>query len=450
VQTTLFGTDGIRGRSGQSPLTVEDLRRVGRAAARFLIAHRTRSTPLRVLLVRDTRASGPALGRAVADGFTAEGAQVFDAGILPTPSLAYLVPQRGFDAGIVISASHNPPEYNGVKFLTPQGTKWPDAWERAAEAGFAQMRRVRSSPAPRGRVIRDPSAANEYFDFLRGTFPRNLSLSGMRLVVDCAQGATSALAPRLLTALGAAVTVIGNHPTGRNINVGCGSQHPEPFLKLIPKRRARAGMAFDGDGDRVVFGDEAGRLCDGDHIIGMLAQDLGALSSSNGRTVVITVMANLGLRKALRARRIRWVETAVGDRTVSEAMRKNHAALGGEQSGHIILNRYLKTGDGMLTALHVLALLARTGKTFSALAGCVRKYPQVLVNVPVRSKPPLPKIPDLKKAISDVEAALAGRGRVLVRYSGTEPYLRIMMEGPNKAMLERYARRIAETAERCL
>ena len=444
---SLFGTDGIRGRAGTFPLTHRDLRRVGLAAARLLLKHRRGRRPLRILLVRDTRASGLVLGRAVADGFISYGAQVFDAGVLPTPSLACLVPRRGFDGGIVLSASHNPPAYNGVKFLTAHGTKWPDEWERAVEAGFDRVKGPEPSSARAGCLIPDPTAADEYFDFLKGTFPRGLTLRGMRLVLDCAHGATSVLAPRLLTSLGAEVTVIGNKPNGRNINVGCGSQHPESFLRLIRERRARAGMAFDGDGDRVVMGDERGRLCDGDHIIGMLAQDA---ASSNGRTVVITVMANMGLRLALKRRGIRWIETAVGDRYVSEAMRRHHASLGGEQSGHIILNRYLQTGDGMLTAVHVLALLARIGKPLSALACCVKKYPQVLLNVPVRSKPPISQVRDLQEAIHEAEASLGERGRVLVRYSGTEPYLRIMMEGPMKAVLERRAKSIAQVAERVL
>ncbi len=439
-----FGTDGIRGLAGRSPLTASDVERFGRAAAEIL--HRHASGPLRVLIVRDTRASGSWLLNSLAKGLERQGVDVYDAGVLPTPAVAHLAKAHRFNSGVVISASHNPPAFNGIKFFTSQGTKWPDTWEADVERIFDDRSfsfRRRSA----GRRISADVLANDYKEFLISTLSRGANFKGLRLAIDCANGATVKTAPDVFQTLGARILALSIRPNGRNINVNCGSQHTRSLAKLVRSEKCHAGVAFDGDGDRVILVDEKGREVNGDHVIGLLACQFLRLNRLPKRTVVLTVMANLGLKKFLKKSGIRSFETAVGDRHVSEAMRLHGVVLGGEQSGHIILGDYLPSGDGLLTALHVLTAMRERKKPLSALAGDVPQFPQVLHNIATRQKPPLKSLRSVQDAIRRAEKELGPNGRVLVRYSGTEPLLRIMLEGPTENQLRRLAQTIALAAK---
>lgn len=438
----LFGTDGIRGEAGRSPLTPNDVHNIGRAAGRVLKT-KIKSSSIRVVVVRDTRASGPSLFKNLSDGLREEGVDVYDAGVLCTPAVALLVKTHKFHSGVVISASHNPPEFNGVKFFSAQSRKWPDEWEDEVEKIIFSGKLKRKHGPLRGQLVPAESLANDYESFLLETLRGRADLSGLRLAVDCANGANSKTAPAVLSGLGAEVTRINAQPTGRNINVNCGSQHTQALSKVVKAKRCHAGVAFDGDGDRVVFVDEKGRELDGDFLIALLAKDLKKRKQLRKSTVVATVMANIGFRKALSRLGLRILTTAVGDRHVSEAMRKHGAVLGGEQSGHIILGEYLPTGDGLLTALHVLAALKESGRPLSYMTKFVKKFPQVLLNVRVKERVPLESLDGVSSRIKAVEKTLGSNGRALVRYSGTEPLLRIMLEGPNLKKLNEYAGSIA-------
>jgi len=450
----LFGTDGVRGLAGEWPLVPEFVRRLGEAAATVLRRH----TPAkRVLIVRDTRRSGPALLKDLAAGLSAGGFQAMDGGVLPTPSVAALVPRRGFAAGAVISASHNPAEFNGIKFFGHAGTKLPDAWEAEIEALLEKGGAARSRPRfeawggaiHRGaRSVPFRQAAGEYVKFLKSTWPRGLTLKGFRMAVDCANGATGSVAAGVFRSLGAEVDVLSSRPNGMNINKGCGALHPENLAKHVRRRGLHLGAAFDGDGDRAIFVDEEGAVRDGDAVLLAAGRHLKAQNRLKKNTVVVTVMANLGLRKALEALGIRVVETPVGDKYVYEALVRTGAVLGGEQSGHTIFREFLPSGDGLLTALQVAATLRAAGRPFSTLAALAAPYPQVLLNVKVREKKPLETIDGFSRAMKAVEKRLGRNGRVLVRYSGTEPLLRIMLEGPTREEIERDARGLARLASR--
>lgn len=439
-----FGTDGIRGVAGDSPLTKIEVERFGRAAAEVL--HRHSPGAHRVLAVRDTRASGPWLLDALAHGLQQQGVDVYDAGVLATPAVAHLVKAHRFSSGVVISASHNPPQFNGIKFFTGHGTKWPDPWEDEVERRFDHRCTVFPKRTPGIRISADV-LTKDYDDFLIDTLGPGFDFKGLRLAVDCANGATVNTAPDVFQTLGARVVALSIRPNGRNINVKCGSQHTALLAKVVKSERCHAGVAFDGDGDRVILVDEHGREVNGDHVIGLLATQFLRDRALPKRMAVITVMANLGLKKYLKKQGVRIVETAVGDRHVSEAMRIHGAVLGGEQSGHVILGRHLPSGDGLLTALHVIAAMKRRGLPLSQLAGAVPQFPQVLKNLLVSKKPALNTLRSLQRAIRSAEDELGSDGRVLVRYSGTEPLLRIMLEGPSQERIRRLADQMVAAAQ---
>jgi len=441
----LFGTDGIRGITGKPPLTQADALKIGRAAGCVLKQNRKAKSPQRVVIVRDTRASGLFLVQKLAQGLREEGIDVFDAGILCTPAVAFLVRAHRLQSGVVVSASHNPPEFNGIKFFNHEGRKWPDSWEQAIEKIFfssSRSKKGKSRNSTQGKLIQAKSFGEDYKVFLTKTLPSHFNLSGFRIATDSSNGANSFVAQEVLAHFGAKVFPLGNKPTGQNINVNCGSQHTAKLGQAVRKNRCHVGIAFDGDGDRVIFTDHKGHEIDGDFIMGLLAKWWKKNKKLKNKKVVLTVMSNLGLRVGLARLGIKTIETQVGDRYVSEAMLAHRANLGGEQSGHIILGDYLPSGDGLLTALHVLCVLKESKKSLSSMAGWMSKFPQVLLNVPVKEKKPIPQLNGVQTKIKQIEKILGAHGRVLVRYSGTEPLLRIMLEGPDKKKIEQYAHEI--------
>jgi phosphoglucosamine mutase len=442
----LFGTDGIRGKAGSAPLDRETVARVGAALVRSTRigenadARSRQARPMRIVIGRDTRESGTWIEDELARGLTSEGATVVSAGVVPTPAVAYLARTEGFDAGIVISASHNPYEDNGIKVFGGAGTKLTEQLEASVETLVAD--RGWSVPEAAGSIERRDLSAH-YVEHLELIMNAAGPLRGSHIVIDCANGATNVLAPMLFTKLGFDVEAIGVSPNGRNINLNCGSTHLEALAAAVVKSRARLGVAFDGDGDRALFVDEQGAVVDGDAILLVAAVYLKERGRLPGNAVVATVMSNIGLEIALRERGIDMVRTAVGDKYVMEEMIRRGLALGGEQSGHIIFSEHLFTGDGLATALNVVRIMADTGKELKSLAAALVTYPQVLVNVRVREKADYMKVPAIADTMRKVEAGLAGQGRLLVRYSGTEPLLRIMLEGKDDAEIKDWANQIA-------
>jgi phosphoglucosamine mutase len=439
--TRLFGTDGIRGVANQEPLTPELAYRVGRALVATLAADHG-IAPARLVIGRDTRRSGPLLEAAMVAGLLSAGADCYSVGVLPTPGIALLTRALDAHGGIVLSASHNPFEDNGIKLFSSAGTKFPDAWEDEIET-----RLNRSDEAPRargsaiGRLVTYDRAEKYYVDFLCRCFP--LDLVGMTIAIDCANGATARVAPSVFRRLGARVMAIGAKPNGTNINAGCGALHPEGLVSKLRSAGADAGFAFDGDGDRLISVDHLGEIRDGDYALAITARHLASRDRLKGRLVVTTVMANLGLDETLAAAGIRMVKTQVGDRYVHEEMQRTGANLGGEQSGHLLFPDYMPTGDGILSALALLSVVRETGEPLAALATCMRKFPQVLVNVPVRRKPALESLTDVAERTADFEKEMNGRGRVLLRYSGTEPLARVMLEGADLARIQVMADELA-------
>ena len=415
----LFGTDGVRGTYGQD-LTDDIARGLGHAAAAVL----GRDHPKPQLLIgRDTRASGPALERALAAGIAAAGGEAFSAGVIPTAAIAFLVRDIGLQAGIVISASHNPASDNGIKFFGPDGMKLPDATEDEIE------RAMNGDEDPPAQIADVVDAEDRYIEFLLDAMP---SLDGLRVVVDCANGAACNVAPEVYRLAGADVHVIAADPDGTNINDHVGSTHPELLQQAVKAYRAHVGIAHDGDADRLIAVDEHGALVDGDQVLGISALDLKARGLLPLDSIVCTVMSNLGFRRAMEEHGIGLVETQVGDRYVLAAMLENKISLGGEQSGHIVFLDRHTTGDGILTALRLMAVIKRTGAGLSELASRIPHYPQVLLNVPVRDRGALEGAEAVWDAVRDTEASMAGAGRVLVRASGTEPVVRVMAEAPTE------------------
>ncbi|MCU0727621.1 MAG: phosphoglucosamine mutase [Planctomycetes bacterium] len=434
----LFGTDGIRGAANREPLIPETLARIGRAIGRAAVE---RGRPKTAVLGRDTRESGGMVCTAVAAGLAAEGFAVRDAGILSTPAVALLLRRSRAGLGIAVSASHNPWPDNGVKVFLAGGFKADRKFEARVEAILAGP--FEFPDAPPGPVLAEAGAATGYAAEIRSEF-RGRPLAGLRLVVDSANGALAGTAPAVLARLGAEVHPLFDRPNGRNINERCGALCPEVVARAVRREKAAAGVAFDGDGDRALFADERGRVIDGDATLAVLARHLVAKRRLPRRTVVATVMSNLGLARSLAEAGVALVTVPVGDRSVVEAMRSFGYGLGGEPSGHVVVRRGTRlVGDGLVTAVHLLRTIREEGRPLSDLAACFARAPQHLVNVPVRAKPPLDTVPALRAAIRAEEERLGTRGRVLVRYSGTEPLARVMVEGPTAGETRRAVERIA-------
>ncbi|HEY8451976.1 MAG: phosphoglucosamine mutase [Micromonosporaceae bacterium] len=436
----LFGTDGVRGRANDE-LTPELSLAVAAAAARVLVAM-DRSRPPTAVVGRDPRASGEMLEAAVVAGLASAGAHVIRLGVLPTPAVAVLTAQLKADLGVMISASHNPMPDNGIKLFAAGGHKLPDEQEDAIEAlvreGGAWQR---PTGAAVGRVQDLPDGGRRYVDHLLASLPHRLD--GLRVVVDCANGAASAVAPVAFRRAGADVTAIHAAPDGVNINENCGSTHLEPLIEAVVAHGADLGVALDGDADRLLAVDATGAVVDGDQIMAVLALAMREAGTLTKDTLVTTVMSNQGLRIAMRKAGIRLVETNVGDRYVLEELRASGLALGGEQSGHVIMPAYATTGDGILTGLHLMARMAATGRSLADLASVVTRLPQVLVNVPVADRAATASLPPVRAVVTEVEAELGDSGRVLLRPSGTEPLIRIMVEAPTTQVAQAAADRIA-------
>jgi phosphoglucosamine mutase len=444
----LFGTDGVRGTAGKYPLDHAAVRRLGAALIRALNASRSpseRSRPPRLLVGRDTRESGSWIEAELAHGAAGEGATLLSAGVVPTPAVAYLTRREAFDAGVVISASHNPFEDNGIKVFSGKGEKFTERVEAEVEAIVADTSwsAKGGTAGPVGHV----DLVNAYLEHLRAVIPEPGRLKDFSLAIDCANGATTTVAPQLFTSLGLQTIVTANQPDGRNINLHCGSTHPEALARIVAEHGCHMGIAFDGDGDRAIFIDHRGRIVDGDAVLLMCGRQLKHEGRLRGGAIVATVMSNIGLELALKPLGIELVRTAVGDKYVMEEMLKRGLSLGGEQSGHIIFSDYLFTGDGLCTALNVLRTVASSGRSLADLAGDLTTFPQVLLNVRVRERVNLATVPAVAAAIARVEARLAGQGRLLVRYSGTEPLLRVMLEGRNQDEIRGWAQEIVDVVK---
>jgi phosphoglucosamine mutase len=432
----LFGTDGVRGRFGRD-LTTELARDLGRAAV-VVLSRYEREAPSFVI-GRDTRASGEPLEAALAEGITAAGGDVYLVGVEPTPAIAFLTPALHAGSGVVISASHNPPEDNGIKFFGPYGFKLSDALEDEIEAEVA---RGEAGIAREGRVLEVPPDAPDYVDHVVAA--AECRLDGLRVVVDCANGAASWVAPEALRRLGAEVYPIFAEPDGTNINVGCGALHPDVVASAVRTAGADVGVAHDGDADRALFADAEGRVIDGDQVLAACAIAMKEEGRLPGDLVVSTVMSNLGLRLALEEAGIAMVQAPVGDRYVLEQMQEHGAMLGGEQSGHVIFRDHATTGDGLVTAARFLSIARSRGRSIAELAGAMRRFPQVLVNVEVARRDGLDDAQGLWRAVRAVEAELGSTGRVLLRASGTEPLVRVMVEADTEEAARRHAEALAD------
>jgi phosphoglucosamine mutase len=437
----LFGTDGVRGRAGEYPLDHETVARLGGALVRAMGGSARSGRPLRFVVGRDTRESGEWIERELARGVHSAGAEITTVGVIPTPAIAYVTRAMGFDAGLVISASHNPFEDNGIKVFSGKGEKFTEALEREVEA-IIHDRTWRVAEASDATVDRT-DVIDAYIAHARLALPRPERLGPFKLAIDTANGATTTVAPKLFRELGFDVHVLSAAPDGRNINLDCGSTHPEQIARAVRELGCRMGVAFDGDGDRAIFVDADGRVVDGDAVLLMCARHWQAGGRLRGNAIVATVMSNIGLEIALRESGIGLVRCAVGDKYVMEEMIRRDLSIGGEQSGHIIFSEHLFTGDGIVTALSVLRVMADSGRELADLAAQLVSYPQVLVNVRVREKQALATVPPIAAAMERVEARLAGEGRLLVRYSGTEPLLRVMIEGKNQQQIQAWAAEIA-------
>lgn len=440
-----FGTDGVRGIANQE-LLPEIVFELGLIAGSMLAQSCGTRRP-QVAVGRDTRISGPMLEAALVAGLLSSGADVVKLGVLPTPGVAYATRHLRMDAGVMISASHNPVEDNGIKFFGSDGFKMPDEWEAEAEARLQDKQHRVSRPigSAVGIVRDDPQCALDYLSSLKSTIAG--SLAGCKVVLDCANGAASLLAPLLFSELGAEVIPIHDQPDGLNINVQCGSTHPEQIASAVLEHNAHAGLTFDGDADRLIAVDERGELVDGDHILYILASHMAKERQLRQNTVVSTVMSNFGLYKALQNIGLDSLKSKVGDRYVMEEMRKGGYNLGGEQSGHIIMLDYSTTGDGLLSAVQLLKVMLREGKPLSELASPVVKFPQLIVNVPVNHKYKLEGNRRIDEVIRRVQSKMAGRGRILVRPSGTEALVRVMAEGPDEAELSGYVAGIVDVVK---
>jgi phosphoglucosamine mutase len=442
----IFGTDGIRGVPGEYPLDDTTLEQAGLALGEYVVLHsRVDGNSPRVLIGRDTRESGPHIADRISCGLSAAGAEPVSAGVLTTPGVAWLVSSESFAAGVVISASHNPYHDNGVKLISSSGMKFPDIVE-------AELEKSILSRKPRPTLARMTDRVDQQFDLelhedylagLRQTLLPGANLAGMKIVLDCANGAASTLAPELFRSLGPIVISMNNAPTGRNINAGCGSLHPEAMLRRVKDSGAALGVAFDGDADRAIFATSSGKLVNGDGVLLAVGRYLKATGQLKGNVIVSTTMANLGLELALEKSQLKLARAAVGDRYVLEEMQRIGANFGGEQSGHILFLDDAPTGDGMLTALKIASLVSIAGPLDSLVAD-LKVFPQKIVNVPVTSKPPLEMLPAVVSTLEDAERSLGKTGRVVVRYSGTEPLARVMVEAESQKDVELWTQSLAK------
>ncbi|CAE6766290.1 phosphoglucosamine mutase [Nitrospira defluvii] len=438
----LFGTDGVRGVANLEPMTSEIAMQLGRAAAHIFMRRAGRH---QVVIGKDTRLSGYMLESALTSGICSMGVDVLLVGPMPTPAIAFLTRSLRADAGVVISASHNPYQDNGIKFFSSEGFKLPDEVEARIEQLIVsdEIKHLRPTADAIGKAYRIGDAEGRYIEFVKRSVPRDLDFQGIKLVVDCANGAAYKVAPTVLRELGAEIEVIANSPDGMNINDKCGAVHPERLQEAVRRHGAHIGIALDGDADRAIFVCEQGEIVDGDHVMAALGLDLHAQGRLASQTVVGTVMSNFGLELAMKRAGIQLMRTPVGDRYLMERMLADGYNFGGEQSGHFIFLDHNTTGDGLISALQILSLMKRTGKPLSELAKAMTAVPQILLNVKVKHKPDLNQIPDIQQAIKTAEATLNGSGRVLVRYSGTEALLRIMVEGERDSTIREVADHLA-------
>jgi len=448
-RSRIFGTDGVRGTANVYPMTAEIALSLGRAAAHVFHDGSGRH---QIIIGKDTRLSGYLFEDALTAGICSMGVDVLVVGPMPTPAMAFLTADMRCDAGVMISASHNPYQDNGIKFFSRDGFKLPDELEARIESLIESpdFEALRAGADEIGQVRRIEDAEGRYVVFVKHTFPTDRTLDGVKVVLDCAHGAAYKVGPTLFGELGAELTVLGATPNGRNINEGVGALHPENAAAAVRERGADIGVCLDGDADRCILIAENGELVDGDAVMALCAADLHGRDALCGGGVVGTVMSNLGLEVFLRERGLELVRAPVGDRYVVEAMRARGYNLGGEQSGHVLFLDYNRTGDGLITALQVLAIMLRTGRPLSELARCMTRFPQVLVNVNVADKRPLEDLPDFQDALRAIEADLGGRGRVLVRYSGTEKKARVMVEGEDEGRVNEIASDLAECLQRAL
>ena len=456
VQKRIFGTDGVRGMANVEPVTAETALKLGRAAAHVITqlgrGHGRANVRPTIALGKDTRQSGYMLEDALAAGLMSLGVDVFQVGPLPTPGVAYITRSLRCDAGIVLTASHNPYEDNGIKFFQHDGYKLADDIERRIEdlVFSGEIENIRPTAGNIGRARRIDDALGRYVEFAKASIPRKLTLDKLRIVVDAANGAGYKSTPWILRELGADVLTFHNNPDGTNINRDCGSTHPEEIQLLVRQTGAGIGITHDGDADRVLLCDEQGELVDGDEIMAIAAREFLRQDRLSQNTLVATVMSNYGLEEAIADVGGKVVRTQVGDRYVIEEMVRNNLNVGGEQSGHMIFRDYTTTGDGVITALQILRIMMDTGKPLSELKRCLVKYPQAQRNLKIARKTPLTDLPDVSRLVAETEAQLAGKGRVLLRYSGTEPKVRLLIEGRDQSLIERQADRIADSLKQAL
>ena len=443
----LFGTDGIRGVANVFPMTPEMVLNIGKATAHVFKEKCGKKKP-KFVIGKDTRLSGYMIENALASGIVSVGADVLLVGPMPTPAIAHLTKSLNADAGIVLSASHNPAEDNGIKIFSEDGHKLPDNVEDEIEkyvlSGKIKTEHIKGDLI--GKAHRVDDAKGRYIEFAKASV-ESMSLKGLRVILDCANGAAYNTAPHILSELGAEVVVLNDRPDGLNINLDCGALHPEKMMEVVKKEKAHIGIALDGDADRVIVCDEKGKSVDGDHIIAICAINMKEQGSLRKNSVVVTIMANKGFDIAMAKEKINVVKTKVGDRYVVDEMRRKGYVLGGEQSGHIIFSNYTTTGDGIISALQLLRIMKERGKKLSKLAECMTSLPQVLVNVDVKEKKDINKL-KVNKNIKDAESKLGEKGRVLVRYSGTENLCRIMIEGENKREIRKTANDIAKAMKK--
>jgi phosphoglucosamine mutase len=451
----LFGTDGIRGKAGEYPLDEKTVALIGFSLVENLQEKLGRS--INLIVGRDTRESGSRIEAALAKGAIAAGAQVESANVITTPGVAFITRTAPFDAGVVISASHNPYRDNGIKVFSPTGKKLDDEMEQKIEADLFEadyethsLQATAADDMPNVNIEKGTAYVESYIQYLTDEIAGGLKLEGLRLAVDCANGAASAIAPELFKRLGANIEVICASPDGVNINENCGALHMQALQQLVRQGVFDFGVAFDGDADRALFVDGEGKMVDGDYTMLILAENLKSHDKLSGNAVVATVMSNIGLEIALREKGIELIRAQVGDRYVLEEMLARGASIGGEQSGHIILSDISLAGDGIVTAIALLRAIKESGKSLGELARAMKTFPQTLVNVSVSRKPPLDSLPEVKKAMDELEKEMQGRGRVLIRYSGTENLARVMIEGENQSDIENQARQMAAVIQQAI